>query len=137
MLNPVYTRQFERDIKRMKRRGKNSEKLKIIIRSLISEESLDPIHRDHKLIGNWQGRRECHIESDWLLIYKSESDRIVFERTGSQICFVAKGLCGSKGEVSSENQTTFSYSIRFSGLMAARYSRASSGETAFRDPSSN
>ena len=83
MLYPVYTRQFERDIKRMKRRGKNLEKLKIIIRSLISEEQLDPIHRDHKLIGNWLGRKECHIESDWLLIYKTEVDRIVFERTGT------------------------------------------------------
>jgi len=83
MLNPVYTRQFGRDIKRMKRRGKNPEKLKIIIRSLISEEPLDPIHRDHKLIGNWQGRRECHIEADWLLIYKTDIDRIVFERTGT------------------------------------------------------
>ncbi len=83
MLNPVYTRQFGRDIKRMKRRGKNPEKLKIIILSLISEEPLDPIHRDHKLIGNWQGRRECHIEADWLLIYKTDIDRIVFERTGT------------------------------------------------------
>ena len=83
MLIPVYTRQFERDIKRIKRRGKNPEKLKIIIRSLISEEPLDPIQRDHKLIGNWQGRRECHIESDWLLTYKTEIDRIVFERTGT------------------------------------------------------
>ena len=83
MFKPVYTRQFEKDIKRMKLRGKNPEKLKIVIRSLISEEPLDPIHRDHKLIGNWQGRRECHIESDWLLIYKTEMDRIVFERTGT------------------------------------------------------
>jgi len=83
MFNPVYSRQFDRDIKRMKRRGKNPEKLKIIIRSLISKEPLDQIHRDHKLIGNWQGRRECHIESDWLLIYKTEIDRIVFERTGT------------------------------------------------------
>ena len=83
MLIPVYTRQFERDIKRMKRRGKNPEKVMIIIRSLISEEPLDPIQREHKLIGNWQGRRECHIESDWLLIYKTEIDRIVFERTGT------------------------------------------------------
>ena len=81
MLNPVYMLQFEKDIKRMKRRGKNPDKLKIIIRCLISEETLDPIQRDHKLIGNWQGKRECHIESDWLLIYKTEIDRIVFERT--------------------------------------------------------
>lgn len=83
MLNPVYTRQFERDVKRMKRRGKNLVKLKIVIRSLVAEESLDPIHRDHKLIGNWLGRRECHIESDWLLFYKTEVDRLVFERTGT------------------------------------------------------
>jgi mRNA interferase YafQ len=83
MLTPVYTRQFERDLKRMKKRRKKTEKLKIILRSLIEEEELDPIHRDHKLIGNWLGRRECHIESDWLLIYKTEGDRITFERTGS------------------------------------------------------
>jgi len=83
MLNPVYTRQFERDVNRMKRRGKNLEKLKIVIRSLVAEEALDPIHRGHKLIGNWLGRRECHIESDWLLIYKTEVDRLVFERTGT------------------------------------------------------
>lgn len=83
MLTPAYTRQFERDIKRMKKRGKNLDKLKILIRSLISEETLDPIHREHKLIGEWVGRHECHIESDWLLIYKTESDRIIFERTGS------------------------------------------------------
>ncbi|MCK9230160.1 MAG: type II toxin-antitoxin system YafQ family toxin [Syntrophales bacterium] len=67
----------------MKRRGKNLEKLKIIIRSLVAEEPLDDIHRDHRLIGNWKGRRECHIESDWLLIYVIESNRVVFERAGS------------------------------------------------------
>ena len=83
MLAPVYTRQFDRDVKRLKKKGKNLEKLKIIMRCLLSEEQLDPIHRDHKLIGNWRGRRECHIESDWLLIYKAEMDRIVFERTGT------------------------------------------------------
>jgi mRNA interferase YafQ len=83
MRTPVYTRQFERDLKRMKKRRKNTEKLKILLRSLIEEERLDSIHRDHKLIGNWPGRRECHVESDWLLIYKIENDRIIFERTGN------------------------------------------------------
>jgi len=83
MLTPVYTKQFERDTKQIKKRGKNLEKLKIIIRSLVAEEELDSIHRDHKLIGNWKGRRECHIESDWLLIYMTESDKVVFERTGT------------------------------------------------------
>ncbi len=83
MLAPVFTKQFERDIKRMKKRGKNLAKLKIIVSSLVAEEPLDVIHRDHKLVGNWKGRRECHIESDWLLIYKSETDRVIFERTGT------------------------------------------------------
>ncbi|MFC1820194.1 type II toxin-antitoxin system YafQ family toxin [Thermodesulfobacteriota bacterium] len=83
MLTPVYTRQFERDLKRIKKRRKNIEKLKIILCSLADEEKLDSIHRDHKLVGNWLGRRECHIESDWLLIYKMEDDLIIFERTGS------------------------------------------------------
>ncbi len=83
MLTPVYTRQFDKDIKRLKKRAKNFEKLKIIISSLIAEESMDPINRDHKLIGNWKGRRECHIESDWLLIYKIKENRIIFERTGT------------------------------------------------------
>ena len=83
MLIPAYTRQFEKDIQLIKKRGKNLDKLKIIIRSLVAEEVLDPLHRDHRLIGNWKGRRECHIESDWLIIYKIESNRIIFERTGT------------------------------------------------------
>lgn len=80
---PVYTRQFEKDVKRAKRRGKNLDKLKIVARTLLIGESLDPIHREHRLIGNYAGRRECHIESDWLLIYKVEETRIVFERMGT------------------------------------------------------
>ncbi len=83
MLAPIYTRQFERDVKRAKKQRKNLEKLKIIIRTLLEGQPLDAIHRDHKLIGSYQGRRECHIESDWLLIYKLEEGRIIFERTGS------------------------------------------------------
>jgi mRNA interferase YafQ len=83
MFTPVYAHQFEKDVKRMQRRGKNLEKIKIIICSLIAEDNLDPLHGDHKLVGNWHGRRECHIESDWLLIYKIEEGRVVFERTGT------------------------------------------------------
>jgi mRNA interferase YafQ len=83
MRTPVYTRQFERDIKRAKKRGKNLYKFKMIARVLIGGERLDPLHRDHQLIGDYVGRRECHIEANWLLIYKVEKDQIVFERTGS------------------------------------------------------
>jgi mRNA interferase YafQ len=83
MLTPIFTRQFDKDIKRMRKRGKNLEKIKIVIRSLVAEERLDLIHRDHKLLGKWQGRKECHIESDWLLVYKYEENRVIFERTGT------------------------------------------------------
>jgi len=83
MLIPVYTKQFAKDIKRIKKRGKNLEKFKIIARTLLEGKALDPIHCDHKLIGSYQGRRECHIESDWLLIYKKEQNRIIFERSGT------------------------------------------------------
>jgi mRNA interferase YafQ len=80
---PAYTKQFERDLRRMQRRGKDVEKLKSMMRTLIKGEAVDAIHRDHKLVGNWRGRRDCHVESDWLLLYKLEGEQIVFERTGS------------------------------------------------------
>lgn len=82
---PVTTNRFERDIKRSKKRGKNIEKLKAIIRTLVSGQELPAKHRDHVLIGNYAGRRECHIEPDWLLIYKIDEGegKIIFERTGT------------------------------------------------------
>jgi mRNA interferase YafQ len=83
MRTPVYTRQFERDFKRARKRGKDLAKLRIITRALIEGKKLDPLQRDHRLVGDYHGRRECHIEADWLLIYKVESERVIFERTGS------------------------------------------------------
>ncbi len=83
MYAPAFTKQFERDIKRSIRRGKNLEKFKIIACTLLAGEPLDPLHRDHPLVGSCLGRRECHIESDWLLIYKIEGSRLIFERTGT------------------------------------------------------
>lgn len=83
MYTPVYTKQFEKDVKLCGRRGKNLEKFKILAATLISGQPLDPIHRDHKLVGNYQGRRDCHIESDWLLIYKTDGNRLIFERMGT------------------------------------------------------
>ena len=83
MLTPVYTKQFEKDIKKAKKRGKNLDKFKIIAKTLLNGEAIDAIHRNHRLVGNYVGRMECHIESDWLLIYKASVDSIVFERTGT------------------------------------------------------
>ncbi len=83
MYQPVYTNQFKKDMKRGQRQNRNTEQFKLIARELLSGSELDPIFRDHKLVGNFEGRRECHVESDWLLIYKQEEDRIIFERIGS------------------------------------------------------
>jgi mRNA interferase YafQ len=83
MLQPVYTKQFSKDIKKANKRGKNLDKFKIIAQTLPGGNELDELHRDHKLSGNYIGRRECHIESDWLLIYKCEGEQLIFERTGA------------------------------------------------------
>ncbi|MFH1760468.1 MAG: type II toxin-antitoxin system YafQ family toxin [bacterium] len=83
MLKPSYTRQFQKDLKKMVKRGRNPEKIKTVIRKLTNQEPLDIRFRDHKLIGNYKNRRECHVEPDWLLVYKSSSQEIIFERTGT------------------------------------------------------
>lgn len=83
MFTPVYTKQFEKDMKRCARRGKNMEKFKILARTLLSGNPLDAIHRDHKLAGNLVGRRDCHVESDWVLIYRIEGSFLIFERMGT------------------------------------------------------
>jgi len=67
----------------MEKRGKALSKIKKVIRKLVNEERLMAKNKDHKLLGNYKGRRECHIESDWLLIYKLIDAEIIFERTGS------------------------------------------------------
>ena len=91
MFIPVYTKQFEKDIKRARRRGKNLEKFKIVVRTLLSGQLLDLIHHDHHLKGDYAGRRECHMESDWLLVYKVEASRIVFERMGTRPIPICSG----------------------------------------------
>ncbi len=83
MFIPAYTKQFEKDLKKIKKRNKDTSKLKSVIEKLIAKESLSAKFRNHKLVGSYAGRWECHIEPDWLMIYKIEKDVIIFERTGS------------------------------------------------------
>jgi len=83
MLIPVYSKQFSKDIKSIQNREKSQNKLKVVIQKLVNGERLNPIYKDHKLIGNYKGRRECHLEPNWLLIYKIKEDEIIFERTGT------------------------------------------------------
>ncbi|OIP58983.1 MAG: type II toxin-antitoxin system mRNA interferase toxin, RelE/StbE family [Nitrospirae bacterium CG_4_9_14_3_um_filter_41_27] len=86
MLQPFYTRQFKKDLKKIEKSGRHDiERIKTVIRLLIEEKPLGRTYRDHTLTGDFKDRRECHIEPDWLLIYKiNRKERIIiFERTGS------------------------------------------------------
>jgi len=77
--------QFKKDIKRMRKRGKDMAKLREVLDLLIEGSDLPQKYRDHTLVGNFSGKRDCHIEPDWLLIYSlSEDDsHVTFERTGT------------------------------------------------------
>ncbi len=77
------TRQFSRDVKRMRKRGKNLEKLQEIVKLLAEGTPLLPHHRDHPLTGLWQPSRDCHIEADWILIYTTDKESLRLERTGT------------------------------------------------------
>ncbi len=83
MLKPIYTTRFEKDLKKAQKKNKDILKLKEILSKLTKEIKLDSKHRDHKLTGNFVTRRECHITPDWLLIYKIDNGKIIFERLGS------------------------------------------------------
>lgn len=82
-MNLVYTTQFKKDYRRVKRQNKDLGKLKIAVEKLLSGKKLDPSYKDHQLSGKWRGHRDCHIEPDWILIYRLTRDELILERTGS------------------------------------------------------
>lgn len=77
------TTQFARDVKRMRKRGKDLENLKRVVAALAEGRALEPRYRDHPLMGPWAGSRDCHVEPDWVLIYTSDKDSLRLERTGT------------------------------------------------------
>ncbi len=83
MFNPYFHRQFKKDIKNCKKEGRDMEKMKIVISKLLAGKNFETKYRLHKLSGMYKGRFECHIQPNWLLIFKKEGDDIIFERTGS------------------------------------------------------
>jgi mRNA interferase YafQ len=84
-LDVVWTSQFKKDYKLAMKRGQNIDLLDSIIRLLARGEPLLETNRDHALSGNWIGHRECHIQSDWLLVYRVDDDILVLTlaRTGT------------------------------------------------------
>jgi len=83
MRTSVLLKSYRRDLKRCQKRGKPMEKMREAIVLLLSEQALAPRYRDHALSGDWVGHRECHIEPDWLLIYKISGAEISLVRTGT------------------------------------------------------
>ena len=79
------TSRFGKDVKLAKKRGYDLNLLAEIIKKLAAGEELPPKNRDHQLVGNYSGCRECHITPDWLLVYEyEEGDLILFlTRTGT------------------------------------------------------
>ncbi len=82
-LQPIFTSRFRKDVELAKQRGKDTNKLRVVILLLLDQQSLAARYHDHWLSGNYSNRRECHIEPDWLLIYKPDETLIIFERTGT------------------------------------------------------
>ncbi len=85
MLQLVTTTKFRKDYKRIKKRGYDLSLLKTVLDTLLCEETLDQKYRDHALTGNYIGFRECHIQSDWLLIYAVNESELILtaSRTGT------------------------------------------------------
>jgi mRNA interferase YafQ len=75
--------QFKRDVKRLLRRGKDMDKLKEVIDRLVCAQELPARTKDHQLKGTLKDCRECHIEGNWLLIYRIEGSELCLIRTGS------------------------------------------------------
>ena len=79
------TRQFEKDLKRMAKRGMPLRELETVIDRLLDQNPLPEKYRDHPLVGDYAGFRESHVRPDWLLIYMVQADRLILTcmRTGT------------------------------------------------------
>jgi mRNA interferase YafQ len=85
VLKLVPTTQYKKDRKRAIKQGKNMKLLDEVLEKLCAEKTLDPKRRDHALSGDMAGFRECHVQSDWLLIYAVDKGQLILTaaRTGS------------------------------------------------------
>ena len=85
MLDIVASNQFKKDLKLAAKRGLNLAHLNEVVTALAKQEKLDDKYRDHNLTGDYRGFRECHIEPDWLLVYRvnDQALELFLFRTGS------------------------------------------------------
>lgn len=83
MLNLNATAQFRKDRRRCIKRGYNMNLLDAVVDTLLIPAPLPPGNKDHPLSGNWAGHQECHVQSDWLLIYRIDGNELMLYRTGT------------------------------------------------------
>ncbi len=83
MLEINATSKFKRDYRRCVKRGYDIRLLNNIVDTLCIPEPLPPVNKDHALTGNYNKWRECHIQPDWLLIYRVEGEALYLDRTGT------------------------------------------------------
>lgn len=85
MLEIIRSSQFKKDLKKIIKQRKNLKQFERVIDHLRSKKELPKKHHDHNLVGEWHGYRECHINPDWLLIYKIDDslELLRLARTGS------------------------------------------------------
>lgn len=83
LLAVLTTSAFERDVRRLAKQGKDLEKLGRIVDLLQAQLPLPPRCRLHPLKGEWIGHWDCHVEPDWLLLYRTTESAITLVRTGS------------------------------------------------------
>ncbi|MGH7450209.1 MAG: type II toxin-antitoxin system YafQ family toxin [bacterium] len=74
---------FRQDVQRMKKRGKSLNGLKKVVKLLANDKTLPGNYKDHDLAKEWSDYRECHVEGDFLLIYKIEEESLILERVGT------------------------------------------------------
>jgi len=74
---------FKKDLKRINRRGKDLSKLETIVNLLRAGKSPPLQVKPHPLKGEWKSYYDCHIEPDWLLIYRVTNDEVALARTGT------------------------------------------------------
>ena len=92
MLDVYTSTQFKRDLKQIQRQGRDVNALWSVVDTIAREELLDKKYHDHALTGDFKGHRECHIEPDWLLIYKIDNRGLILTlaRTGSHSDLLGK-----------------------------------------------
>jgi mRNA interferase YafQ len=85
MYKIIPSNQFKKDLKLAKKRGLDLKLLKTVVDTLAKGETLDVRYRDHRLTGNYRNFRECHIEPNWLLVYRVDDDelKLFLFRTGT------------------------------------------------------